>query len=624
MDIQTIRHSLAHILAYAIQEVYPMVKFGIGPAIDDGFYYDFDFSKVKVVKSPLSILPSDGHQRGGRVGEISASAKASEDKSAGKQNSKMDFKLALEDLSVIENKMRELIKQNLKFEKKEISKIEAKKIFKNQPYKLELIKEIKEKKVGIYKSGEFADLCKEPHIASTAEINLDSFKLTKIAGAYWKGNEKNPMLLRIYGLAFENKEKLGEYLKAQEEAERRDHRVIGKKLDLFIFSDLVGKGLPLYTEKGAAIKRELEKFVLEEEIKRGYKHISTPELARVELYKKSGHYPYYKNTMYPPMKIDKDELILRPMACPHHFQIYSSRPRSYKELPFRMAELVKLFRYEKSGELTGLMRLRSFCLADSHIICQKELAQNEINEVLNLIEYCCSVLGFEQGKDYRYRLSLGDRQAKKKYFKDDENWDFAENVLRQTLSQRKVEFFEAKNEAAFYGPKIDIQMKNFYGKEDTAFTVQYDFVMPKRFNLSYTDKDGLDKEPIVIHRSSIGAIERTMALLIEKYEGAFPLWLSPIQLWIIPISDRHQAYGKEIADQLIQDSFRCELKDENETISKKIREGEIQKIPYLLVVGDREIEEKAISVRQRGKGNTGMIKFKEFLKKIKSEREQRK
>jgi len=576
-DIQTIRHSLAHILAYAVEELYPEVKFGIGPAIDDGFYYDFD-----------------------------------------------NIKITDADFEKIENKMRELIGQNLKFEKREISKIEAKKIFKGQPYKLELIKEIKEKKVGVYQAGEFSDLCKGPHIASTAEINLEGFKLTKTAGAYWKGSEKNPMLLRIYGLAFENKEKLDDYMKAREEAERRDHRVIGKKLDLFIFSDLVGKDLPLYTEKGTAIKRELEKFVTEEEIKRGYKHICTPELARVELYKTSGHYPYYKNTMYPAMKIDKDELILRPMSCPHHFQIYSSRPRSYKELPFRMAELAKLFRYEKSGELTGLMRLRSFCLADSHIICQKESAQNEINEVLNLIEYCCSVLGFEQGKDYKYRLSLGDREDKKKYFKDDASWDFAENVLRQVLSQRKVEFFEAKNEAAFYGPKIDIQMKNFSGKEDTAFTVQYDFVMPKKFNLLYTDKDGLDKEPIVIHRSSIGAIERTMALLIEKYEGAFPLWLSPIQLQVIPISERHQAYGKEIANRLIQDGFRCELKEENETISKKIREGEIQKIPYLLVVGDREIEEKAVSVRQRGKGNTGMIKFDEFFKKIKSEREERK
>ncbi len=577
MDIQIIRHSIAHILAYGVQELYPGVKFGIGPAIDDGFYYDFDNIKNTDV-----------------------------------------------DLAKIENKMRELIGKNLKFEKREVSKVEAKKSLKGQPYKLELIKEIKEKKVGVYQTGKFSDLCKGPHITSTAEINPEGFKLTKVAGAYWKGSEKNPMLMRIYGLAFENKEKLDGYLKAQEEAERRDHRVIGKKLDLFIFSDLVGKGLPLYTEKGAAIKRELEKFVVDEEIKRGYKHVCTPELARVELYKTSGHYPYYKNTMYPTMKIDQDELILRPMACPHHFQIYSSRPRSYKELPFRIAELAKLFRYEKSGELTGLMRLRSFCLADSHIICQKDFAQNEINEVLNLIEYCCSVLGFEQGRDYRYRLSLGDKKDKKKYFKDDASWDFAENVLRQVLSQRKVDFFEAKNEAAFYGPKIDIQMKNFSGKEDTAFTVQYDFVMPKRFNLLYTDKDGADKEPIVIHRSSIGAIERTMALLIEKYEGAFPLWLSPIQLCIIPISDRHQTYAKEIFDRLVQDGFRCDLKDENETISKKIRDGEIQKIPYLLVVGDREIEEKAVSVRQRSKGNTGMIKFDEFLKKLKSEREEKK
>lgn len=562
MKIETVRHSLAHVLAYAVSELYPGTKLGMGPAIENGFYYDFN------LKTPLSP----------------------------------------QDLTTIEKKMREILGQNVSFKKKAITKPQVKKLLKDQPLKLELLKDIKQPT--IYESGKFIDLCSGPHVKSTKEIAADTFKLTKIAGAYWKGSEKNKMLTRIYGVAFATKKELDDYLKIQEEAEKRDHRILGKKLDLFVFSDLVGKGLPLFTEKGAAIRRELERFVVDEEIKHGYKHVVTPELAKVELYKKSGHYPYYKDSMYPVMKVDEEGLILRPMTCPHHFQLFTSKPRSYKDLPLRIAELAKQFRYEKSGELTGLIRLRSFCLADAHIFCQPEQVEQEINRVLDLIENMTDALGLKTKENYRYRLSLGDRKDTKKYYKDDKAWNFAENVLRKVLTQRQAPFFEAKKEAAFYGPKIDIQMKNFSGKEDTAFTIQYDFVMPKRFNLRFVDQDGKQKEPVIIHRSSIGAIERTMAFLLEHYAGALPLWLSPEQIWIIPIGAVHEKYAREIQREL--NALRTVVKNENETVGRKIREGEMQKIPYLLIVGDKEIQSQTVAVRERGKGDTGSVSLAAF------------
>ncbi len=578
MTIENIRHSLAHILAYAVQELYPKVKLGIGPVVENGFYYDFQFP------SPISD----------------------------------------DSLPKIEKMMRDLIAQKFNFSGKKVSRPEAERIFKEQPFKLDLIRElVKEKKeLTFYRTGKFIDLCRGGHVKNTKEINPDAFKLTRLAGAYWRGSEKNPMLTRVYGVAFQTKKELEDHLSKTAAAEKRDHRDLGKKLDLFVFSDLVGKGLPLYTEKGSIVRRELEKFIVEEETKRGYKHVYTPELAKVELYKVSGHYPYYKNVMYPVMKIDEEELILRPMTCPHHYQLYLARPHSYKELPFRIAELAKQFRYEKSGELTGLIRTRLFCLADAHIICQKEKTVEEINNVLELIEYVALTLGFKKGVDFRYRLSLGERTNEEKYYKDDKAWDFAENVLRSVLKKRKSPFFEAKNEAAFYGPKIDIQMKNFTGKEDTAFTLQYDFVAPKRFDLIYVDKDGAKKEPVVIHRSSIGAIERIIAFLLEHYEGAFPFWLSPCQIWVIPIGASHKKYAKEIKKELSH--FRVEVRDDNETVSKRIRDGEIQKIPYLIVVGDKEMKTKSVGVRQRGKGDIGMMKLSKFIEKVKAEMEQKK
>jgi threonyl-tRNA synthetase len=357
--------------------------------------------------------------------------------------------------------------------------------------------------------------------------------------------------------------------------------------------------LPIFTEKGSVIRRELERFVVDEELKRGYKHIYSPELANVELYRTSGHYPYYKDTMYPVMKVDEEELILRPMTCPHHFQYYASRPRSYRELPFRIAELAKQFRYEKSGELLGLLRVRIFCLADSHIICQVDQAVGELNQVLDLIEYIALVLGYKPGENYRYRLSLGDRKDTKKYYKDDEAWDYAENVLRDVLKQRQANFFEAENEAAFYGPKIDVQMKNVAGKEDTAFTVQYDFVMPKRFKLTYIDSDGKEKEPIVIHRSSIGCIERTMAFLIEHYAGAFPVWLSPVQVKIIPVADRHLDHARKLEKEFKIHSLRVELDERSERMNLKIRQAQLDKIPYMVIIGDKEVADNSVSVRLR-------------------------
>ena len=566
--LQTVRHSASHIMAEAVRSVFPGVKFGIGPAIDNGFYYDFDL--------PRAIAP--------------------------------------EDLPRLEEKMRELIKSGLVFKRENVTKEEARQLFKDQPYKLELIEDLTEGDISIYRSGDFVDLCAGPHVNSTKEIPADGFKLDKVAGAYWRGSEKNPMLQRIYGLAFGSKKALDEYLALQEEIKKRDHRKIGKDLDLFVFSDLVGKGLPLFTEKGSVIRRELERFVVDEEIKRGYRHVYTPDLANIELYRTSGHYPYYKDTMYPIMKVDEDELMLRPMTCPHHYQLYASRPRSYKELPFRIAELAKQFRYEKSGELTGLLRVRSFCLADSHIICQAEQAVNEINQVLDLIEYAASVLGLNEGR--RYRLSMGDRQDEKKYYKDDAAWDYAEDVLRQVLTNRKADFFEASDEAAFYGPKIDIQMKNFAGKEDTVFTVQYDFVGPKRFHLAYRDRDGQEREPIVIHRSSIGAIERTMAFLIEHYAGAFPVWLSPVQVVVIPISDRHVEYARKVEAQLKAANIRVETDDASERMNQKIRQAQLQKVPYMLVVGDREAEAGTVNVRLRTGEQMSSVPMADFETRI--------
>ncbi len=400
---------------------------------------------------------------------------------------------------------------------------------------------------------------------------------------------------------------------------QNDHKILGKELDLFTFSDSVGKGLPLWTPKGATVRRELERFIVDEEVKRGYLHVYTPDIANLALYKKSGHYPYYKDSMYAPIVIDDEEYMLRPMTCPHHFELYASKPHSYKELPMRIAELAKLYRYEQSGELMGLQRVRSFCLSDAHIIARRSQAEEEINSVLDLIEFFSSTFGLKQGEDYSFRLSLGDRTDEKKYFKDDESWDYAEGVLRSVLQKRNAKFVEAPAEAAFYGPKIDVQIKNVNGKEDTAFTVQYDFVMPKRFDLKYVNEEGSDEQPIVIHRSAIGAIERSIAFLIEHFAGAFPTWLAPIQVAIIPISQEVDGYAQKVLSQLKEAGIRAENWNEAESMQNRIRKAEGQKIPYMLVVGKREEDANSVAIRRRGNKNEGVKTVEEFVKMITAE-----
>ncbi len=598
-SLEHIRHSLAHLLATATLEVFPDTLLTIGPAVDDGFYYDMDF------QAPL----------------------------------------AEKDLETIEKKMRDILKSWSKlpegergFRHKEISVEEARALFANNPYKLELIEEIaaKGEAITLYTCGhthatskqpanparhipEFTDLCRGGHVEDFASIDPDSFKLTRIAGAYWRGDEKNKMLTRVYGLAFATKDELKAFMTQQEEAKKRDHRKLGKDLDLFVFSDVVGKGLPLWTEKGATVRRELERFITDEELKRDYKHVYTPDIAKIDLYKKSGHYPYYKDSMYSPIDIDDEQFMLRPMTCPHHFELYSSKPRTYKELPMRIAELAKLYRYEQSGELSGLIRVRSFCLADAHIICASPTqAAEEVNQALDLIEHISSVFGLKMGENYSYRLSLGDRSDEGKYYKDDAAWDEAEDRLRQVLKARNATFIEAPQEAAFYGPKIDIQMKDVRGKENTAFTVQYDFVMPKRFDLKYKDKDGMEKEALVVHRSSIGAIERVVAFLIEHFSGAFPLWLSPTQATIVPIGERQFEYAETVFKALKQADIRVELDNSNDSLGKKIRNAKTAKVPYVLVIGDKEIETSTVTIESRT-GNEGAVAVEALIERLQAE-----
>lgn len=400
----------------------------------------------------------------------------------------------------------------------------------------------------------------------------------------------------------------------------RDHKKLGKELDLFTFSETVGKGLPLWTPRGAAIRREIERFIVDEELKRGYSHVYTPDIAKIELYEKSGHYPHYKDSMYAPIEDEDEKFMLRPMTCPHHFELYLSKPHSYRELPIRFAELAKLYRYEQSGELMGLQRVRSFCLSDAHIICAtEEQAVEEVGKALDLIEYANGVLGLHMGTDYHYRLSLGDRANTEKYFKDDAGWEKAETLLREAMKARGVDFIEAKDEAAFYGPKIDIQMKNVNGKEDTAFTVQYDLSSPKKFDLTYTGPDGKPHSAFVVHRSSIGSIERTIAFLIEKYAGNFPLWLSPVQAKILPVSEKHAAYGQEVMEALRAAGVRVELDEANDSLGKKIRNAKEEKVPYVLIVGDKEITDKTVSVESRDHGKLDAMALDAFVERAVSE-----
>lgn len=571
--LDQLRHSAAHLLAASVVSIWPDAKPTIGPSIDNGFYYDFDF------------------------GEISISDK---------------------DLKVIQKTMKKMVNKWDSFNKEEIEPQKAKEFYANNPYKLELIDELEKEGevVSFYKSGDFIDLCVGGHVDNPNQ-KLKHFKLLSVAGAYWRGDEKNKMLTRIYGTAFFSQEELNQHLKLIEEAKKRDHRKIGKDLDLFTFSDLVGKGLPLWTEKGATIYREIERYVVDEEIAADYKHVLTPNIAKTDLYRKSGHFPYYKDTMYPPMQIDDDELILRPMTCPHHFALYMDKPRSYKELPLRYAEMASLYRYEKSGELTGLIRVREFCLADSHNFVTKDQAEAEIHQVLDLIEKISDTFGLKKETNYVYRLSLSDQSNKEKYYDAPEEWEHAEKILRKALIDRNAPYYEVLDEAAFYGPKIDIQMKNVIGKEDTAFTVQYDFCLPSRFDLEYIDDKGEKVQPIVIHRSSFGAMERSIGFLIEHFAGAFPTWIAPIQAVIMPISEGHIEYSQKLLENLKKEGIRAELWPESDSLQKRVRTAEKQKIPYMLIIGDKEIESNSASVRSRGQVDLGVIKLTDLINKIK-------
>ncbi len=568
-----LRHSAAHLLAQAVLELYPGAKLGIGPPIENGFYYDFD-------------LPEP-------IGE--------------------------EDLPKIEAKMREIAARNLDIVRIETSREEARRIIEQigqVPYKLELLDAIPEgETISFYKQDDFIDLCRGPHVPNTGEIK--HFKLLSIAGAYWRGDERNKMLTRIYGTAFFSQQELEDYLRRLEEAKKRDHRRLGRELGLFLISPEVGPGLPMLLPKGATIRRVLEEFILQEELKAGYQHVRTPEIANLNLYRISGHYPYYKDSMYPPMVFeDGEELILRPMNCPHHFLIYKSEPRSYRDLPLRIAELGTVYRYEKSGELSGLIRVRCFTINDAHVFLRPEQIKAEVQHNIELIQTVYRRLNLT---DFWYRLSLRDPDNKEKYIDDDQMWETAEAALREALDELKLDYITVKGEAAFYGPKLDVEVRDCLGREWTISTVQLDFLMAHRFDLEYTGEDGKPHRPVIIHRAPIGSFERMMGFLIEHYAGAFPLWLAPVQLAILPIADRHLEYARQVYEHLRAAGYRVELDTRRETLGYKIRYHQTQKVPYMLIVGDKEVESNRVAVRSREAGDLGAMSLEELLQRLQSE-----
>ncbi len=570
MKIETIRHSLAHILAYAVQELYPGTKFGIGPAIENGFYYDFDVSACTLAEA---------------------------------------------DLPKIEAKMKDIAKQNISFKKRVVSREEVERIFKNQPYKLELLKELKE--ITVYESGNFIDLCKGPHINSTKEINPKSFKLTRVAGAYWRGNERNPMLTRIYGIAFQSEKELKAHLLKELEAGKRDHRVLGQKMDLFHIDENVGPGLILWHPKGALLKKIIMDYTLNEYSKNGYQLVDTPHIGKLNLWKVSGHTDFYKENMMPAMhmseigKEEKDDYQIKPMNCPFHIAIYKTGIRSYKDLPIRYTEMGTVYRYEKSGTLHGLVRVRQITQDDAHIFCTPEQLAQELFSTLKLTYKILKDFGF---KEFDVYLST----QPEKYIGTPKIWKKAENSLKYALNKLKLKYQTDIGGGAFYGPKIDIKIKDSLGRPWQCTTIQLDFNLPERFEISYIDQKGKKKAPFMIHRALLGSIERFVGVLLEHYGGALPFWLSPEQIWVIPVGSRHKKYAKSVKNQLSNAGFRVELKDKNETVSKKIREGEIQKISYLLVVGDKEMKSSAVRVRAKNK-DLGLIKVNKFLEKVKIE-----
>ena len=562
------RHSAAHIMAEAVLEMFPEAKFAIGPPIENGFYYDFLL--------PRALTPDD--------------------------------------LPEIEQRMRERMQSDVPFEHSEMSKQEALAQFADQPFKVELIEGIEGDRVSTYRQGAFLDLCEGPHVERTGQV--PPFRLTSVAGAYWRGDEKRPMLQRIYGALFETQEELDDYLQRLEEAAKRDHRKLGRELELFTSNELVGSGLPLWLPKGATVRRLLEEYIIEQERAAGYEHVYTPVLGKVDLYKTSGHWDHYRDTMFPPMALEHEEMVLRPMNCPHHMLVYASKLRSYRELPVRIAELGTMFRYEKSGVVGGLSRVRAMTLNDAHIFCRRDQVKHEFSNVMRLVERAYATLGIT---DYTYRLSRRDPNDKEKYVQNDEMWEMGERILRESLTELGLEFYEAEGEAAFYGPKVDIQIRDAMGREETISTLQIDFHFPEQFDLSYIGEDGQAHRPVIIHRGVISTMGRMTAYLIELYAGAFPTWLAPVQVMVIPIADRHAEYAFEVLAKLKEGGFRAEVDARSERMNAKIRDAQLQKIPYMLVVGDREREAGAVAVRTRGGEDLGSMPVFQFIDRLRDE-----
>ena len=569
-ELQTLRHSASHVMAQAVKRLFPETKLAIGPAIDTGFYYDFD--------TEHTFTP--------------------------------------EDLEAIEAEMKKIAKENLKIERFELPRSEALELMKDEPYKVELINELPQDAViSFYKQGEFTDLCAGPHVAYTSKIK--AYKLLSATGAYWRGNEKNKMLQRIYGTAFFTKEELAAYLEQLEEAKKRDHNKLGRELELFTTSDLIGQGLPILLPKGARIIQILQRFVEDEEQKRGWQLTKTPLMAKSDLYKLSGHWDHYKDGMFVlgDEEKDKEVFALRPMTCPFQYQAYLNRGRSYRDLPMRLNETSTLFRNEASGEMHGLIRVRQFTISEGHLMCTPEQLEDEFKGCLELCNFMLETLGLDE--DVSYRFSQWDPNDREKYIGTQEQWDEAQSVMKKILDHLKIPYKIGIGEAAFYGPKLDIQIKNVHGKEDTLITIQIDQMLAEKFGMEYVDKDGTKKNPYIIHRTSIGCYERTLALLIEKYAGVFPVWLAPVQVKLLPIADRHLDYVYDVKKKL-EDAgiWRIEIDDRSEKIGYKIREAQLEKIPYMLVLGDKDIENNSVSVRSRKDGDIGAMSCDEFVAKI--------
>ncbi len=574
---EILRHTTSHVLAQAVKNLYDNVLLGIGPTIDDGFYYDFD----------------------------------------------MEHNLSVEDLEDIEKEMQKIIDKDIKIERKILAKDKAIEFMeeKGEKYKIDLIKELEEEKVSFYQQGDFIDLCRGPHLPSTGKIK--AFKLLSIAGAYWRGDENNNMLQRIYGTAFNKKTDLEEHLEKLEEAKQRDHNKLGRELNLFMTEESVGQGLPLLTPKGTKVIQTLQRFVEDEEEKRGYKLTKTPFMAKKDLYETSGHWEHYKDDMFILGDEDKGEEVmgLRPMTCPFQFQIYNSELHSYRDLPVRYAETSTLFRNEASGEMHGLIRLRQFTISEGHIICTPEQLQQEFKEVINLINYMMDCLGIKE--DIWYRFSKWDPENKEKYIDNIEAWKDTQDKMKTILDKLDLDYVVETGEAAFYGPKLDIQFENVHGKEDTIITVQIDFALPERFEMTYIDENDNRQRPYVIHRTSVGCYERTLAMLIEKYKGAFPVWLAPVQVEILPVSDDQIEYAKKVEKLLQQEGIRVEIDTSNEKLGYKIRQAQLQKIPYMLIVGDNEVQDETVSVRDREEGDIGVLNLEDFKAKILKEIEEK-